>query len=153
MSERGKSSKKTSKQVEKKTANEELRQNVKKLHDGRVEQRIPVQLLVDYKCDGNYLFDFCRDLGTGGIFIETQSPLPQGSTVELTFTLPDSKETLETKGKVIWVQNEVPGKNLTPGMGVQFEQFDKQHRQLLEQFVSRYHGTPATPKTEKRSAV
>lgn len=156
MSERGKNSKKnTTKQVEKKTttsANGETTQNVKKLHDDRAEQRIPVQLLVDYKCDGNYLFDFCRDLGAGGIFIETQSPLPQGSTVELTFTLPDSKETLETKGKVIWVQNQVPGKNLTPGMGVQFEQFDKQHRQLLEQFVSRYHAPVAT-KTDKRTAV
>src|SRR4051812_17193085 len=72
--------------------------------DHRNDQRIPVQLLVDYKSDGTYLFDFCKDLGAGGVFIQTKTPLPQGSTVDLTFTIPDSKETLEASGKVIWVQ-------------------------------------------------
>lgn len=108
--------------------------------EGRVSQRIPIQLLVDYRANGHYLFDFCRDLGAGGVFIETSNPLKQGSVVELIFTIPDSKETLEAKGKVIWVQSKVPGKDLTPGMGVQFENFDSRQRKMLEEFVSRYHG-------------
>lgn len=111
---------------------------VQRTKDDRTHQRVPVQLLVDYRSDGNYLFDFCRDLGTGGVFIETQQPLSHGSVVELTFTLPDSKETLEAKGRVIWVQTEVPGKNLTPGMGVQFEDFTADQRRLLHEFVERY---------------
>lgn len=109
--------------------------------DDRKNQRIPIQLLVDYRADGHYLFDFCRDLGAGGVFIETENPLEHGSQVDLTFTLPDSKETLETKGRVIWVQPVVPGKDLTPGMGVQFEGFTTEQRKILENFVSRYHGT------------
>jgi len=108
--------------------------------EDRKSQRIPIQLLVDYNAEGHYLFDFCRDLGTGGVFIETKTPLDHGSEVALTFTLPDSKETLETKGRVIWVQSEVPGKELTPGMGVQFEGFTSEQRQVLEKFVGRYHG-------------
>lgn len=107
--------------------------------DKRDDQRIPIQMLVDYKSDGNYLFDFCRDLGTGGVFIQTRNPLESGSDVDLTFTLPDSKETLQTKGKVIWVQSDVPGKDLIPGMGVQFTAFSKEDRDLLEEFVTRYH--------------
>ena len=109
--------------------------------ESRVAQRIPIQLLVDYQCNGNYLFDFCRDLGTGGVFIETKSPLSTGSKVNLTFTLPDSKETLEAVGKVIWVQSDVPGKSLTPGMGVQFESFNAKQRELLESFIDQYHGS------------
>ena len=109
--------------------------------EDRADQRIPIQLLVDYKADGNYLFDFCRDLGTGGVFIETKSPLEHGSTVDLTFTLPDSKETLETTGKVIWVQSAIPGKKLTPGMGVQFDAFDKAQREILKSFVDRYNNS------------
>ena len=104
--------------------------------------RIPIQLLVDYKADGSYLFDFCRDLGEGGVFIETQSPKDQGSELELTFTIPDSKETLTTKGQVIWVQNPVEGRpDLVPGMGVQFKSFDTHARKTLEKFVERYSGT------------
>jgi type IV pilus assembly protein PilZ len=120
--------------------------------EARANQRIPIQLLVDYRCNGHYLFDFCRDLGTGGVFIETDTPLVHGSTVDLTFTLPDSKETLQTKGKVIWVQSSVPNKKLTPGMGVQFEAFDKKQREILERFVKRYHSEGLNNKKLDRSA-
>ena len=103
-------------------------------------QRVPIQLLVDYQSSGgNFLFDFCKDLGTGGIFIQTAEPLDQGETIELTFTLPDSKETLKAKGKVIWVQHPLSTTpELTPGMGVQFDGFDTDQRKSLEQFIERY---------------
>ncbi len=108
--------------------------------DNRVHHRIPVQLLVDYRSDGHYLFDFCKDLGVGGVFIQTSEPLPMGSEISLTFTLPDSKETLDAKGTVIWAQSVVAGRSeLTPGMGVQFHSFAPEQRRLLEEFVSRYN--------------
>ncbi len=126
------------------------RGSVESIED-RVSQRIPVQLLVDYRSDGNYLFDFCKDLGAGGVFIQTNSPLAHGSTVQLTFTLPDSKETLKASGKVIWVQNTVAGrKDLTPGMGVQFADFSKQDRKKLEDFVGRFQ--PAKNTATSKSA-
>ncbi|MBC7661504.1 MAG: TIGR02266 family protein [Chitinophagaceae bacterium] len=120
--------------------------------DGRDHQRVPVQLLVDYRSGGNYLFDFCRDLGTGGVFIETTKPLSHGSVVELTFTLPDSKETLEAKGRVIWVQNTVPDKNTVAGMGVQFEEFTQEQRVILQEFVDRYNKPAARNKNTNKSA-
>ena len=123
--------------------------------ESRDDHRVPIQLLVDYKADGSYLFDFCKDLGTGGIFIETAAPLPQGSDIDLTFTIPDSKETLNTKGQVIWVQNVISGrKDLTPGMGVQFSKFGSGDRKLLEDFVTRYHGKKmfSDDKATKQSA-
>lgn len=120
--------------------------------ENRTDQRIPIQLLVDYRSDGNYLFDFCKDLGTGGVFIETRSPLDSGSSVDLTFTLPDSKETLEAKGTVIWVQSEIPGRDLTPGMGVQFATFTPQQRQMLEDFLARYHGDKSSDEDGTQTA-
>jgi uncharacterized protein (TIGR02266 family) len=109
--------------------------------EGRTDRRVPIQLLVDYKSDGNYLFDFCKDLGTGGVFIQTNKPLPSGSAIDLTFTIPDSKETLITKGTVIWVQDVVPTrKDLVPGMGVQFRGFSGDQRRLLVFFVRVYQG-------------
>lgn len=113
--------------------------------DDRSGRRVPIQLLVDYKSEGNYLFDFCKDLGAGGVFIQTGKPLPTGSNIELTFTIPDSKETVSAKGTVIWVQKPVDGrKDLTPGMGVQFQGFSADQRRLLDEFVQRYHGQRLT---------
>ncbi len=110
--------------------------------DNRKDHRVPIQLLVDYRAEGHYLFDFCKDLGAGGVFIETNSPLAMDSEVDLTFTIPDSKKTIQAKGKVIWVQNPIDGRNdLTPGMGVQFNSFTKEQRAMLEDFVQRYSAT------------
>jgi type IV pilus assembly protein PilZ len=113
--------------------------------NGREGHRIPIQLLVDYRSGGNYLFDFCKDLGTGGVFIQTDKPLDQGSNVSLTFTIPDSKETLETSGHVIWVQFPNPSDaSVTPGMGVQFDEFTSEQRKVMEDFVSRYNAKADT---------
>lgn len=107
--------------------------------DDRVDHRIPIQMLVDYRSGGNYLFDFCRDMGTGGVFIESSKPLAAGSELELTFTIPDSKETLRATGKVIWSQPPIADrKDVTAGMGVQFENFSEQNRKLLDNFIKRY---------------
>jgi uncharacterized protein (TIGR02266 family) len=115
--------------------------------------RVPIQLLVDYRCNGNYLFDFCRDLGTGGIFIETETPPTNDSEVELTFTIPDSKETLKTKGSVIWIQQKVADRpDLIPGIGVQFTDFTSDQRKMLELFVERYRANAADAKDSKHSA-
>lgn len=107
--------------------------------EDRVDHRVPIQLLVDYRSDGNYLFDFCRDMGTGGVFIETTKPLAVGSDLELTFTIPDSKETLRTSGKVIWSQAPIQERqDISVGMGVQFTNFSEQNRKTLDQFIQRY---------------
>lgn len=115
----------------------------------RSQLRVPINLLVDYRANGSFLFDFCKNLGTGGVFIETKTPLPHGSDIDLTFTIPDSKETLTTTGKVIWIQEEIADrKDLTPGMGVQFLGFDAKHKQLLEQFIIRCHPDPLSVSVE-----
>jgi uncharacterized protein (TIGR02266 family) len=101
--------------------------------------RVPIQLLVDYKSDGNYLFDFCKDMGTGGVFIETTKPQKTGSVLDLTFTIPDSKETLKTTGRVIWSQPVMSDRpDIVPGMGIQFENFSAAARKTLDAFVERY---------------
>lgn len=107
--------------------------------EDRVDHRVPIQMLVDYKTGGNYLFDFCRDMGTGGVFIESNKPLSVGAELELTFTIPDSKETLRTSGKVIWSQKPIiDRKDISPGMGIQFSDFSEANRKTLDKFIERY---------------
>ena len=116
---------------------------------------VPIQLLVDYQSQGTYLFDFCRNLGEAGIFIGTEEPRDQGSILELTFTIPDSSETIKTMGRVIWVQLPVKGRSdLLPGMGIQFEGLEAKTRKTLEEYVKRYRSPTAklsNPLLSKRS--
>jgi type IV pilus assembly protein PilZ len=118
----------------------------------RDDHRVPIQLLVDYKAGGTYLFDFCKDLGSGGVFIETKQPLSAGSSLDLTFTIPDSKETLSAKGKVIWSQAPIPGRNdVNPGMGVQFAEFNASQRKTLDEFIRRYGGKNSGSSSQRRA--
>ena len=108
--------------------------------------RISVNILVDYKTKGTYLFDFCQDLGVGGVFIATEKPNAVGEEFELSFTIPDSRQTLTVMGKVTWVQPKLAGKpTVYPGMGVQFLNFSGEKRKILEDFVKRYGALQKKP--------
>ncbi len=107
--------------------------------DKRITKRIGVNLLVDYQSDGHYLFDFCSDLSTGGIFIKTTRPKPVGSKISITLTIPDTKKTIKVDGQVIWSQpSGAKSKNLSVGMGVQFEKISDEDKIALQDFVNRY---------------
>lgn len=100
-------------------------------------ERVQVEMLVDYNSDGTFLFDFCKDLGAGGIFISSMNPKSPGEVVELTFTIPDNKKTLKLKGKVMWSQK--PGiSDKKSGMGIQFTDYSRTERKILEEFIARY---------------
>mgnify|MGYP001287212407 CR=1 FL=1 len=98
--------------------------------------RIPVQMLVSYKGKGNYLFDFSKNLGEGGVFIATDNPPPTGSKIDLMFTLPSGNETIEAEGLVMWTQEPIAERQeLNAGMGVQFTDFKKDDRKRLAEFI------------------
>ncbi len=114
-------------------------------------RRIGVDLLVSYRSKGNYLFDFCRNLGSGGIFLKTEEPLTPGEELELTFTIPNSSEVILTKGQVMWAQQNVKNRpELIPGMGVQFVGCTETDRKKLDDLVATYNANYAPKQQDKK---
>jgi|GEM_PF-6528279 len=109
-----------------------------KVSDKRAKKRIPVKMLVDYKSEGNYLFDFSYNLGAGGIFINTQSILPRGSVVVMNFTLPETGDKFEVKGEVMWTQEASATSEASSGMGVQFTSLTEDQRLMLNDYVQQF---------------
>jgi len=95
-------------------------------------------MLVDYKSEGNYLFDFSYNLGAGGIFINTQSILPRGSVVVMNFTLPETGDKFEVKGEVMWTQEASATSEASSGMGVQFTSLTEDQRLMLNDYVQQF---------------
>ncbi len=85
----------------------------------RVHERVAVCLEVDYRCDDTFLFAYITDMSAMGIFIQTTSPKPPGTLLNLRFRLADGKR-LDVDGKVIWVNHPHGKDSINPGMGVQF---------------------------------
>jgi uncharacterized protein (TIGR02266 family) len=87
----------------------------------RVEPRIPARLEVTYGAGQQALSDFSVNISTGGLFLETATPLPIATDLQLVFTLPVRAQPIRCKGRVAWVNHvEMPVKPGFPsGIGVQ----------------------------------
>jgi uncharacterized protein (TIGR02266 family) len=79
---------------------------------------------------------YARDISTGGVFIHTHDPLPQGSEVEVTLIHPVSLQKLELIGRVVRVVEADPQRPAqVPGVGVAFEEVSEDKRKLLRAFL------------------
>jgi len=67
-------------------------------------------------CSGydSYFRDYIQNIGPGGIFIETQTPLFVNQELTTTFFLPGSKTPVKAKGKVVRTDSK--------GIAIQFDE-------------------------------
>ena len=83
-------------------------------------RRRTVRVLVEYLSDAGLCCDTATTLGAGGLFIETDQPLPAGSAIKLAFQLPGSDVRHEIEGTVAWAHRPSGGSVGAAGMGVEF---------------------------------
>ncbi len=88
--------------------------------DRRRFRRRTVRVLVEYLSDAGLCCDTATTLGAGGLFIETDHPLPEGSAIKLAFQLPGSDSRNEIEGTVAWARRPSSDAVATVGMGVEF---------------------------------
>ena len=113
--------------------------------DGMKEKRrfprVLVRALVDYESPGTFLYDYSTDLSEGGLFIETQKPLSQGTTLTLRFTLPNVDRVFQIQGRVAWLnEGSKPAGKLPSGMGIEFMDMDAADRKTLQTYVKEFRG-------------
>lgn len=79
----------------------------------RVFKRIPVFVVVNYAVEGRSYQDFVRNVGAGGVFIETPKRFSVGQKVLLSFSLPNYPKGIKIEGEIIRTTSE--------GVGVEFK--------------------------------
>jgi uncharacterized protein (TIGR02266 family) len=76
--------------------------------------------MVEYSAHSGLHCDPATTLGAGGLFIETESPLGEGTHLKLRFQLPGSQLSHEIAGRVVWAVGSGETGSTTPGMGIEF---------------------------------
>lgn len=114
----------------------------------RRELRIRAELAVAHREPGglatdHYNYDTIRSLSVGGCFIETSTPYPINSPIEVVFCVGAGSRSLSLKGKVIRVGKGDYG-NAT-GMGIKFGAIGDAERSMLESFLMTHLGTLDLP--------
>lgn len=103
----------------------------------RTSDRLQHELLVAYRTVDGFITDWAVNISRGGLFINTDKPLPVGSTVRLVVALPGTQFPFDLAGKVIRVSEPGNDAGQTPGMGVEFVDVDEEKRSRIERFVDR----------------
>lgn len=101
----------------------------------RRHKRYPTSISVDCRSGDNFLFAYIRNISEFGIFIQTESPLPVGTELQMRFGTGEQR-TLSLEGEVVWVNPMRPvGQNINPGMGVRFHPLTADQREQIVEIV------------------
>jgi uncharacterized protein (TIGR02266 family) len=103
----------------------------------RRDDRLQHELLVAYRTVDGFITDWAVNISKGGLFINTRTPLPVGTTVRLIVSLPDTQFPFDLTGRVTRVSEFDNSANDVPGMGVEFLNVDEDKRVRIERFVDR----------------
>ena len=103
----------------------------------RAHPRAPLAVKVRYTTPEGKQFDsLTGGIGAGGLFIESQNPLPSGTKITLEFSLPEKpSEWLPAKGLVAWVCPKADQYTFSPGMGVRFTEINPDIRNRVLELV------------------
>jgi uncharacterized protein (TIGR02266 family) len=92
-----------------------------RLRKRRRHRRMTVRIEVEYATPQGTGRAHATTLGAGGLFIATDSPLPAGTLLAVSFALPGGAQRHRIAGRVVWCQPPGGEPGRTPGMGIAFK--------------------------------
>lgn len=104
----------------------------------RAAPRIDRNILVKYGIDPDLEWhDYAHNLGTGGLFLETERTFNQGAEVSIEFCIPRTEVPIRCTAGIAWVNlaKKLKRPDLPPGIGLEFIDLDREYRHQLQQFV------------------
>ncbi|HLU66225.1 MAG TPA: TIGR02266 family protein [Kofleriaceae bacterium] len=104
----------------------------------RIHQRVPFCLRVQFRNASSFLVAYSVNLSRGGVFLESDEPLPVGSEIALQVEVPDAGP-VTLAGRVTW-RRERADVDGPVGFGVEFEDMVDSLGALIDKLVSRFSG-------------
>ncbi len=102
----------------------------------RIHPRIPLQLLVQFRLKDidTFLREHAVNISSGGLFISSSTPHPNGTMIYLQIQLDNGQKLIEGLGRVVHVN--LPSQD-NPGMGIEFVNIDEKSQQLINDIVEK----------------
>ncbi len=105
------------------------------MQERRREERIPVEVEVRYSSQEGFAIEWITNISKGGLFIKSENPLPPGTPLKITFSVPGKDVPIELGGVVRWSVSPSSSPSVIPGMGIQITEIDDKSRKILDAFV------------------
>jgi len=92
-------------------------------------------LALSYEDHNGFMEAYTGNIGQGGLFIKTKSPLETGEEFLIKLKLPGISDPLKIECKVIWTRKRGENAKQPPGMGVKFGKLDPDDHTVLTQYL------------------
>lgn len=117
-----------------------LLKTVKKFIDIPIREhiRVSIDAEVGYSHNGKEYSGRMQNISSTGGFIETAEPLPTGSIINLTFTIPNSANRVEAAAEVVRVitkDSDSPSTRIVPGIGMRFLTINWEGKKIIDGYV------------------
>lgn len=107
----------------------------------RSDSRVQKTLSLTYKDNMAFVRAYLGNISTGGLFVRTDKPLPQGEQFILRLQLPEVPDSLKISCEVVWARSPAQATAREPaGMGVKFIEVSQKDDALLKRYLSRVAG-------------
>ena len=104
----------------------------------RGDDRRPFEVTVDYDSDHCFYTGFSENISSGGLFVATPDPLPLGTSIRVTFTIPTYDRPVRCLCEVRWVrESSAADPYVVSGMGVRFSRIGPVEERAINKFLSR----------------
>ncbi len=118
----------------------------------RDSPRADIVVRVNYQNVDSLFSEFARNINDGGLFVETETPQPIGTKVELEFKLPGADQPIKVVGNVVRsVSADQVDSDGAAGMGIEFENLDSDVRQQINEIIQKLRSNNATEPDGPRS--
>jgi uncharacterized protein (TIGR02266 family) len=101
----------------------------------RDEVRIPRSLSLTYRDRQSFITSYSTNINSGGLFIKTENPFPNGEKFLLNLQLSDIPEPLKINCEVVWARAQGEDERKPPGMGVKFSEMSLNDKQILQRYI------------------
>ncbi|MEE8305181.1 MAG: TIGR02266 family protein [Candidatus Tectomicrobia bacterium] len=109
----------------------------REIKERRRYQRVSARILIKYGNAEQFFTDYIQNISRGGIFVPTYNPLPTGTRLQISFSLPGWDRFIDTEGLVVHSVHGDPQQGGQPsGMGVQFQKLSEESLELIDKYVS-----------------
>jgi uncharacterized protein (TIGR02266 family) len=90
------------------------------------------------------LTDYCINMSTGGVFVESSMILPEDTELTVKFKLPSSDTIIIAKARVAWINDPLEFKksSFPPGMGLQFLNLPIEDMHAIRAYLNKNKFTP-----------
>ena len=101
--------------------------------DRRRYPRLKIELDVDVTSEHNFYSTHTRDISEGGLFVDTDTPLPVGTKVQVQLNLDGLA--IEADARVAWQFRDAHGR--VDGLGLRFQSLGEQALEAIRWFMLR----------------